>query len=772
MAVCGTEFFDKVGRLQRKMHENERKRLDLEKRLFETSDQRLSKLKQIKLKSYLRDICEREKKALLRNREIQKDFVRVKAHISALSANTDKLQQMKREFEKEIERRMAAWKNQMMKGQKSETTSDQTFQLSRSVDTDKEADLSRELYHPATIFMGHQMSFSSSNEQLSTLQSSYQPTESLLTPHPSSQKQTAESSPVTDSSILKAKSNVILLNKSDKKDGTVYLQNRKKMPLTSTVLYENELPHASGTETSNTVINSSLSPSKITDKLCSMLPPQKQGLTLQNGTNDLKAAVFDAERKAEPEHFELIQNALVPPVTSSLSCFHKSQPRIADQTCVQNNGQLMQNLEDLKNQSFDMDSEPTVSVSENELEEQQSSTIPQKKISGKSDPFNLLKPACTIQEVRSLSKAESNSTVKSTLYVNAVPSDVASDSSMEEYTISHESFFHLLQLVEDTVKKVGSAHLYQAKTTNREDLKELIRLCNQENLDGEDLEACGVFILQQLQKLSQNTLNGCLLPDQVLMNNWNSKDESQVRSALSSDAVMLWDRWYRHAVFLAENHILSRAEAATLFGPLLISTYSKNSKEVVELLKNIIPEEAEESLSVRSDSSCSLPSILNDGGEIKQARPALWLYTTVANEQGGTCSDDEEDNIEGSSDSSVTKNVPITETKAYQLLKQSAVQQRHHLTKDDEKESSELELVGTEKCNISAAAGKKENIPSEISSSSTQESSPQRHNGFTSGISAMKSKAFWGESDDSNSDIEAALCPQMASKEDSDDFYD
>lgn len=57
------------------------------------------------------------------------------------------------------------------------------------------------------------------------------------------------------------------------------------------------------------------------------------------------------------------------------------------------------------------------------------------------------------------------------------------------------------------------------------------------------------------------------------------------------------------------------------------------------MLRALFPEEAEGSLSLQSnESSCSLPSILNDSGDIKQAKPAQWLYSTVLGKQGNVAS--------------------------------------------------------------------------------------------------------------------------------------
>ncbi|XP_061846530.1 centrosomal protein kizuna [Colius striatus] len=66
-------------------------------------------------------------------------------------------------------------------------------------------------------------------------------------------------------------------------------------------------------------------------------------------------------------------------------------------------------------------------------------------------------------------------------------------------------------------------------------------------------------------------------------------------------------------------------------------------------------------------------------------------------------------------------------------------------------------------------------VPLETSSSSDERDRPVSRTEIRKGtVTAVKSKAFWGESDDSSSEIEAALRPQTHSTEadDFDDFYD
>uniref|UniRef100_A0A8C8RTL8 Centrosomal protein kizuna n=1 Tax=Pelusios castaneus TaxID=367368 RepID=A0A8C8RTL8_9SAUR len=81
------------------------------------------KINFIKLKKYLKEICERQKNAVLRNQQFLKEFDRIEAHIRTFSSS-EALQQLK----------------VILAGINTRTA------------------MSRGLYHPATIFMGRQMS--------------------------------------------------------------------------------------------------------------------------------------------------------------------------------------------------------------------------------------------------------------------------------------------------------------------------------------------------------------------------------------------------------------------------------------------------------------------------------------------------------------------------------------------------------------------------------------------------------------------------------------
>ncbi|XP_040410234.1 centrosomal protein kizuna isoform X3 [Cygnus olor] len=158
------------------------------------------------------------------------------------------------------------------------------------------------------------------------------------------------------------------------------------------------------------------------------------------------------------------------------------------------------------------------------------------------------------------------------------------------------------------------------------------------------------------------------------------------------------------------------------------------NKQAPPLLREVLPEEecGDRSSIQSNESSYSSPSIPNDGREIKQAKHAPRLDGTGKQEVTSWCEDE-------SQEESVIKKIPIT---------------------------------GCGIGNDSSKTKESQEICSESSSSSERSGDLSRTEVRKGFVTAIKSKAFWGVSDDSSSESEAALHPQIHSTADEFDFYD
>uniref|UniRef100_A0A4X2KD42 Centrosomal protein kizuna n=1 Tax=Vombatus ursinus TaxID=29139 RepID=A0A4X2KD42_VOMUR len=720
----GPDYYEKLGRLQGALRDSEKKRLELERKLYEYSQSDLcrTKLKYIKLKKNLKEICESERKAHVRNQEYLKQCHQIRAHIESFTRNTDRLQKLKMEYEAQIKKIHLLTKNSLAVKSILQDNHEKMLQVVKPSGINTGTAMSRELYHPATIFMGRQMSTISSTGDFSTQWKSSQPTKSFSISDPHSCQQTAERSNVTDSCGVQMNSDTQCLNKSDKIDRKTSLQIGEKMPVTSTALSEVEQTHCLEIVSNTNNGKSHLPESKKSAKLNSLL---QERLSPENRTTDLKG---DSSYRSEgsegivtQEHIERKKEKtkqpvpLVPvPEYYASENAHSEESHCAWETLSDHHQDLKnkrptKHMQEHEEESLSSNSDLTVSVSEDDPIISTTELHPNlgDKVD-KVDGVEALKLICAEQERDALS-AEKNNCILQTI---------------SSYASEKES-----------------------STKSPRDL------CNQTDiLKEEDLEACGAVVLHQLQRLLQHTSAKCLLPEEALIDRGSSVDEKPVSSEELFNSGPLREQLSKHVSALKKHDISLKEDVAKMFD-VLIAENSNQSSVATALLKKALTEECEDRSSIHSnESSCSLPSILNDNSEIKQAKHAQWLDSIGTRKQ---------------------------ETKAYQLLKQSTLQNnKNQIEERYQKEKmgavSELQLAGL---NIGSSTFKTKTsneIGSEASFSSSEGSPLSRDESKRKITTNLKSKAFWGESDDSNSEIEAALRPRNhnTSIDDFDDFYD
>ncbi|NXA55012.1 KIZ protein, partial [Nothocercus julius] len=475
---------------------------------------------------------------------------------------------------------------------------------------------SRGLYHPATIFMGRQMSAISSTEDFSTQQKSFQPTKSFSISDPYSCRQAAQSSNVTDSCVVQTNSDMRCLNKSDKIDVETDLQMDKEMPVTSVISSENGRTCCSAIESN--VNNRQINLAGIEKSAELSLPPH-QRLSPENRTSDLESDSSSRSVKAvvTSEHLGAKEGRSKQPVPS----ISTPAPIVSKKEHPQESlPEPEHHTNNSKATSSDSSSDLTVSVTEeddivNATELQQRLGDTHSKVGLKaisSDREGDTRPA-------------GGFSLQSPNFCPAEEEPSAS-SVLEGDSLTLEGFSRLLQLVEDLVE-MGSPRclaLYQRGSTSAAKMNQLISFCNQAgSLKEEDLEACEAVVLHQLQRLLQSTLNGCLLPETALDARGRPIAEKQIRSEKQLDLAVLWACLSKHALFLKKHHVLLPDEVTKMFDTLLISEKKLRGAQALQLSREVLPEECEDRSSVQSnESSYSLPSILKDRGEAALAEHA------------------------------------------------------------------------------------------------------------------------------------------------------
>ncbi|XP_054397612.1 centrosomal protein kizuna isoform X4 [Pongo abelii] len=628
----------------------EKKRLDLEKKLYEynQSDTCRVKLKYVKLNNYLKEICESEKKAHTRNQEYLKRFERVQAHVVHFTTNTEKLQKLKLEYETQI-KKMLLSKDSL--GLKEELTDEDREKVAVQEGINSGTAMSRGLYQPATIFMGRQMSTVSSMGDFSTEHKSPQPTKNFSIPDPHSHRQTAQSSNVTDSCVVQTSNDTECLNKSDNIDGKASLQIGEKTPVTASVLSEEEQTHCLEIGSNTRHGKSNLSEGKKSE----LNSPLQERLSPENRTTDLKCDSSSRSEGSEGEiltreHIEVEEKRASPPVSPiSVSEYCESENKWSQE----------------KHSPWEGVSDH---LAHGDLKSQ--------------------KPFRKMQEEK----------------------EEESWSTSSDLTISISEDDLILESPEPQPNPGGK-------------------------MEGEDgIEALKLIHAEQ-ERVALSTEKNCILRT---LSSPDSEKESSTNAPTREPGQ-------------APDSGVPRAQATAL------------------LRKALTEECGHRSAIHSSESSCSLLSILNDNSGIKEAKPAVWLNSVPTREQevSSGCGDK-------SKKENVAADIPITETEAYQLLKKATLQDNTNQTENrfQKADASVSHLSGL---NIGSGAFETKTankIASEASFSSSEGSPLSRPENKKKPVINLKSNALWDESDDSNSEIEAALRPRNHNTDDSDDFYD
>ncbi|XP_028923142.1 centrosomal protein kizuna isoform X1 [Ornithorhynchus anatinus] len=642
-----------------------------------------AKLKYLKLKKYLDEICEAERRAQVRNEEYLKEFERLENHVRSFTASTEKLQKLKMECESQIRRMQLHSKNNpWMKDEPKENSQEQGLQVVRQAGINTGTAVSRGLYHRAEIFMGRQMSAISSLEDFSTRQKSSQPTKSFSIPDPHSCRQTAQSGNVTDSYVVQTNSDIVCSNKPDKIDGKTSLQMGEEMPVTSSISPEEVQTHCLEIESNTNNGKSNFPESK---KPAELNSPVQKRLSPENSTTDLKcdsSSGSEETRGGTPscactEVKEVRTERSVPvapsPVRRSSENEHAEGNRRAWESSlghrVDANQRPFLNRPEQEEDIFSTSSNLTVSVSEDDSAPSVSELQPNLG----DDVGGIGEELIHDGQEKDVPSAKNNNCDLQTLSSQASEKESSGNSPKREVCLSFRGFSHLLQFIEDQLEQANTKHveLYQTAALSPEKLTRLINLCNQTGiLKEEDLEACGTVVLHQFQRLLECISPKCLLPEHDLIDRRNTMDEKPVRLEQPPDSVLFRERLSQHAYTLKKYKVSLQEDVAKMFETLLAAESNDQSPTATALLKKALTEECEDRSSIHSnDSSCSLPSILNDNSGIKQANHTQWLDSTGTKKQEvpSGCEDE-------SKEESLEEKIPITETKAYQLLKLSTLQ--------------------------------------------------------------------------------------------------
>ncbi|XP_051502184.1 centrosomal protein kizuna isoform X2 [Myxocyprinus asiaticus] len=698
MAFCNTEYFDHIGNIQKSIHQRERRRHELEEKLFAylRSEEKRTKLKCAKMRCYYKELHEREQRAKTRNLELLGNVESLALELKEFSIDCSRLLQKRLEYKNHITRLKKDRKKMKSRGESEADEHPGSFLLSSKWGSPQSA----------VIFTGNQTSNGSSRHDAVTTTHSPSQTE-LIPNHPSLSPQ--QSGLLMHPHVSKASGATVIsddiLNSGDFLEGgrvsdmheqqmesdwdisqRAGQQHRwEKLDSPHTALKETEVSSRSVTVKRLAAIVSlewcpTHSPSPVTTD-------RKDFLQYRNSGDE------DVVVSAEDEGDSVLKRQDLTDHSKSRCC-------------------------SIPSPAFEIKPELSVHT------DSDISVLPSQFYHG----HHIWRGDVVIQ-----GQNEIPIQVNSGTQENADSEQSARPDSPETLNrLSMEGLCHLLDYIEQRLS-AKDIWLYRSSTISEQKLRDIISICSQRgSLDSVDLQACCAVVLQQLPLLSCSLSQGCLLPKDLINTHWSSATKpDQIRSCLSAYSALLWDRCFRHILQLQRQEILSIDLIVQLFAPLLVLNSATYNDKAGELLKRLLTYESEihQSSDSEESSSCSLPSLLDDSVEIKPARPSNKYPQAIRTQ----------------------------ETKAYQLLKQSVAQERHW-SDSKEEDSEPSDIIKLERT---------EALWDSFTHNSQKSEKVQA-------FSAVQSKAFWGESDDSNSEIEMSLRPRSrnTSSNEFDDFYD
>ncbi|XP_068436279.1 centrosomal protein kizuna isoform X2 [Clinocottus analis] len=630
MTRSDDKYYEKITSIQQVMHTREKRRLELERDLFaySRSDYRIS---QIKLRSYLKEICDRGARAKIRNLELLRDVERIEISMKEYSPDHCLLQQQKADVFKKISGFMGAKKN-MEKGLNA--AKDEAVHRQHP---------GRSLSHPAqdftqapaVIFMGRQTSRGSDAEAGTTSVHSHQ----ALLRSPNRSMHSRERLPSgllkdfrvggEDAASHRAHLSDDISGSNDSPDGcNLSDKHERTMAVLPSVPSICALTGAASNEPFG--IDDEQEPSPVV----TLTRPEKS--PSPSSGRLMKAETSPAEQTDSREV------AHQPPVMEDGA---RGLSHFMPQTTFGKEAQDIPGGQSVSTPSSDVpwsestDSDLSLSLTESELEEDPPEGVAPERnaTSGASDDDNRHSPESSRHSDESKNPPQLNCE--------------SSASGLTLKSLYQEGFFHLLDYVERRLHD-NRTSVYVDSSIDGRQLNRIISLCNRgAGLNDEDLEACGAVILHELQRLSWSTAKGCLLPQDLVTAHQSSTDPNEISASLPPDAARLWDRWFKHALLLKERRVLSTERLVQLFTPLLMERHATYSHQAKVLLRTLVSRSSEECPSAEDESdlssSCSPPSLLADG-DVKPASPVRkqWIQELQSTE-------------EDSQDESPVESVPI-----------------------------------------------------------------------------------------------------------------
>ncbi|XP_078591639.1 uncharacterized protein LOC144870854 isoform X2 [Branchiostoma floridae x Branchiostoma japonicum] len=753
MATSNVEFYAKLQQLQDHLHASEERRLQLERQMnsYMKSDKRLARLRASKLQAYWTKLCEDEQKSRVRNEQLLKDFNRVESHVSTLSAKTDRLRELKKQYEAHIERLFPRWREQLERKRQDKLTAQKAqppqaaghdiraqpmaygphtsdprgppYPLSNSGPTNnvppglhqsspQRGHAPPVLAYPNIVPISHSTPHPMPYGNNTGLPAAGRKGHAVDSPdswtvHPQQHSETVPQwMPPPQSADIPPHSSV---GRGDPQTSAANYQepsfgdrrqrspdggydSRRPMVRSASYSEEQEVP----TEYDDAQRG------RYAENASREVSPRGQRTSPRGSQQERRSAREEAPQ--DEGDITPRRKKIGSPRRTGESPRHSADKRQAFRDMSPERDSPPKSPPNNGNDS-DIDSDLSLPLSENGYTKAKtvpySSTKGSPTVSpGRDTTFPPDSPRSAGRDISFTPESVRTASVTPHDLPDSPPSPASPDQSERDVPLSMEGLLVLLDIIEEALPRLrGRGGLYGGGDLDPELAREIIEDANSGGSPhDEDPGVLSAVVSRELPRVTSALPTGCLLTDKLLSGRMALVDDVSVRSSLYSHSVPLWDRLVQHFTLLVRRGVMEAEDIADVFSPLLVKPGSTLVQKAAELLAIVVQgcagnqtlADDQGSESATSSASLPIPSSPDPPRGSQHKTPAM-VNTTG---KRAPSRDTEESDEDG--DSFFDNKVPLTDTAAYQSLMRSSLQQQPAADLSEEELEADSDLDGIE----------------------------------------------------------------------------
>ncbi|KAL4239074.1 hypothetical protein ACF0H5_003777 [Mactra antiquata] len=684
MASSNVEYYERQKELQDTILENEQKRKRLEAQLQAHSqfDNKLVKLRAVKLQSYWKRICDDEKKSKQRNAQLLRSMDHMEANLASLDARREKLKHMKQQYFDYIERTYPKWL-ELVRQHQQESQQQHHQQQSQQFSQQQQQ---------------QQQQNPQQQQQYNYQQQQYQEEQRYQQQQQQQQQQWNQSQ--------QQQKQQSQYNRNDDNTGTSYGVPPPPLADEETLPKQQE---AFGPPIIENGRNMYQDEDTEEEETPPPLPSQPPPPVVYNGPEREYTNISEMRRDAQMASASQPQSVTVRIPGQG----DHGEGNVTAQSGRPDSGRRSEQPgqswlaaeRDLSTHSVSFSEDVEIPI-----QPIQSVTVRQKTDQPVQLPAQIsdddVSDFGSEQDLPSGTEIQPiiDTVTKPPSPVQAAADDDDDDDTDQTPSVVHPDvttigLYKLMKFVEEEVlNALALEGFYRSRYPDEGKKKEIIYKANNEGstlatLDG---ELVSMVLLQQLTLVLRRLPGGCMLSDTLLSRGDKSLTDIELRSNLHRDALALWDRLLDHFVLLVKNRVMGTREVAHVFVPCLVHEGSEYQNTAVTVIETVIEHTMDKTNGrtspIQDSTTLDTARSSQQGGDhfmnINLAVPPLMFGSLVDSKP---FSDDESSMITQSMNTDVQR-VPLNETDAYKSLVSGSQPAVRQISPDDTDNSdNELE---------------------------------------------------------------------------------